>query len=133
LGLSRTVSIEDIDTAARVGRAVRPVERGADGQIVEAHSISAGLDYPGVGPEHAWLKDSGRATYVSVTDDQAMEGFDMLARLEGIQPALESSHAIAYACRLARRMRRSETVLVNLSGRGDKDMGILMGHMERKS
>jgi tryptophan synthase beta chain len=109
------------------------VLQNADGQIVEAHSISAGLDYPGVGPEHAWLKDSGRATYVSVTDDQAMEGFDMLARLEGIQPALESSHAIAYACRLARRMRRSETVLVNLSGRGDKDMGILMGHMERKS
>jgi tryptophan synthase beta chain len=108
------------------------VLQDADGQILEAHSISAGLDYPGVGPEHAWLKDSGRATYVSVTDDQAMEGFDLLSRLEGIQPALESSHAIAYAYRLARRMRRSETVLVNLSGRGDKDMGILMNHMERK-
>jgi len=99
------------------------------GQILEAHSISAGLDYPGVGPEHAWLKDAGRATYVSVTDAQALEGFDLLSRLEGIQPALESSHAVAYGYALARRMRRSETVLINLSGRGDKDLGILM---ERK-
>jgi tryptophan synthase beta chain len=107
------------------------VLQDADGQILEAHSISAGLDYPGVGPEHAWLKDSGRAAYVSVTDGQAMEGFDLLSRLEGIQPALESSHAVAYAYRLARRMQRSESVLVNLSGRGDKDMGILMGHMRR--
>ncbi len=105
------------------------VLQSGDGQILEAHSISAGLDYPGVGPEHAWLKDSGRASYVSVTDDQALEGFDLLSRLEGIQPALESSHAVAYACRLAKRMRRSETVLVNLSGRGDKDMGILMERM----
>jgi tryptophan synthase beta chain len=103
------------------------VLQDADGQILEAHSISAGLDYPGVGPEHAWLKDSGRATYVSVTDDQALDAFDRLSRLEGIQPALESSHAVAYAYRLAGRMRRSETVLVNLSGRGDKDMGILIG------
>ncbi|MBI5904611.1 MAG: tryptophan synthase subunit beta [Deltaproteobacteria bacterium] len=102
-----------------------------DGQIVDAHSISAGLDYPGVGPEHAWLKDSGRARYVSVTDSQALEGFDMLSRLEGIQPALESSHAVAYAVSLARRMPRSSSVLVNLSGRGDKDMGILM-ERERK-
>ena len=99
------------------------------GQILEAHSISAGLDYPGVGPEHAWLKDTGRATYVSVTDAQALEGFDLLSRLEGIQPALESSHAVAYGYALARRMRKSETVLINLSGRGDKDLGILM---ERK-
>ncbi len=99
------------------------------GQILEAHSISAGLDYPGVGPEHAWLKETGRATYVSVTDNQALEGFDLLSRLEGIQPALESSHAVAYGYALARRMRKSETVLINLSGRGDKDMGILM---ERK-
>ncbi len=99
------------------------------GQILEAHSISAGLDYPGVGPEHAWLKDTGRATYVSVTDAQALEGFDLLSRFEGIQPALESSHAVAYGYALARRMRRSETVLINLSGRGDKDLGILM---ERK-
>jgi len=101
----------------------------ADGQVLEAHSISAGLDYPGVGPEHAWLKDTGRARYVSVTDRQALGGFDLLSRLEGIQPALESSHAVAYAFALARRMRPSGTILVNLSGRGDKDMGILM---ERK-
>jgi tryptophan synthase beta chain len=99
------------------------------GQVLEAHSISAGLDYPGVGPEHAWLKDTGRARYVSVTDRQALEGFDRLSRLEGIQPALESSHAVAYAFALARSMRPSETILLNLSGRGDKDMGILM---ERK-
>ncbi|HQU13366.1 MAG TPA: tryptophan synthase subunit beta, partial [Thermodesulfobacteriota bacterium] len=98
----------------------------ADGQILEAHSISAGLDYPGVGPEHAWLKETGRAKYVSVTDAQALSGFSLLSRYEGIQPALESSHAVAFAYRLAAKMRPSETVLVNLSGRGDKDMGILM-------
>jgi tryptophan synthase beta chain len=98
----------------------------ADGQILEAHSISAGLDYPGVGPEHAWLKETGRAKYVSVTDAQALSGFSLLSRFEGIQPALESSHAVAFAYRLAKKMRPSETVLVNLSGRGDKDMGILM-------
>jgi tryptophan synthase beta chain len=97
-----------------------------DGQVLEAHSISAGLDYPGVGPEHAWLKETGRARYVAVTDEQALEGFSLLSRFEGIQPALESSHAVAYAYRLARGMRRSQCVLVNLSGRGDKDMGILM-------
>ncbi len=97
-----------------------------NGQILEAHSISAGLDYPGVGPEHAWLKVAGRARYVSVTDEQALSGFSMLSRFEGIQPALESSHAVAYACALAKKMRGSETVLINLSGRGDKDMGILM-------
>src|SRR3990172_7508156 len=97
-----------------------------DGQILEAHSISAGLDYPGVGPEHSWLKATGRAKYVSVTDAQALSGFTLLSRYEGIQPALESSHAVAFAYRLAGRMRRSETVLVNLSGRGDKDMGMLM-------
>jgi len=100
-----------------------------DGQVLEAHSISAGLDYPGVGPEHAWLKTTGRARYVSVTDAQALDGFDLLSRLEGIQPALESSHAVAYAVTLARRMKRSETVVLNLSGRGDKDMGILMERM----
>jgi tryptophan synthase beta chain len=100
-----------------------------DGQVLEAHSVSAGLDYPGVGPEHAWLKTTGRARYVSVTDGQALAGFDLLSKLEGIQPALESSHAVAYAFALARRMRRSETVMLNLSGRGDKDMGILMERM----
>ena len=93
-----------------------------NGQIIETHSISAGLDYPGVGPEHAWLKDSGRAEYVAVTDDEALEAFHKLCRLEGIIPALESSHALAYAAKLAPRMRKDQILLVNLSGRGDKDM-----------
>jgi tryptophan synthase beta chain len=94
----------------------------ADGQIQETHSISAGLDYPGVGPEHAWLKDSGRAQYVSVTDDEALKAFHSLCRLEGIIPALESSHALAYAMKIAPAMARDKILLVNLSGRGDKDM-----------
>ncbi len=93
-----------------------------NGQIIETHSISAGLDYPGVGPEHAWLKDSGRAEYVSVTDDEALEAFHNLCRLEGIIPALESSHALAYAAKMAPRMKSDQILLVNLSGRGDKDM-----------
>ncbi len=93
-----------------------------NGQIIETHSISAGLDYPGVGPEHAWLKDSGRAEYVAITDDEALEAFHKLCRLEGIIPALESSHALAYAAKLAPRMRKDQVLLVNLSGRGDKDM-----------
>ena len=93
-----------------------------NGQIIETHSISAGLDYPGVGPEHAWLKDSGRAEYVAVTDDEALEAFHKLCRLEGIIPALESSHALAYAAKLAPRMRKDQILLINLSGRGDKDM-----------
>ncbi|RLA21291.1 MAG: tryptophan synthase subunit beta [Gammaproteobacteria bacterium] len=93
-----------------------------NGGIIETHSISAGLDYPGVGPEHAWLKDSGRAEYVSVTDKEALEGFHALTRIEGIIPALESSHALAYAMKKAPTMRTDEILLVNLSGRGDKDM-----------
>jgi len=93
-----------------------------DGEIIETHSISAGLDYPGVGPEHAWLKDKGRAEYVSITDQEALEGFHALTRLEGIIPALESSHALAYAMKLAPTMRTDQTLLINLSGRGDKDM-----------
>ncbi len=93
-----------------------------DGQIIETHSISAGLDYPGVGPEHAWLKDTGRANYVSVTDDEALEAFHRLTRTEGIIPALESSHAIAYAMKLAPTMDKDKIMLINLSGRGDKDM-----------
>jgi tryptophan synthase beta chain len=96
-----------------------------DGEIIETHSISAGLDYPGVGPEHAWLKDCGRAHYVSITDDEAMEGFHALTRMEGIIPALESSHAVAYATKLARTMSRDQHILVNLSGRGDKDMNTI--------
>ncbi|HUQ48701.1 MAG TPA: tryptophan synthase subunit beta [Gemmatimonadaceae bacterium] len=94
----------------------------SDGQIHPAHSISAGLDYPGVGPEHAWLKDSGRAEYVAVTDDDALRGFEMLSRLEGIIPALETSHAIAWVADNASRWSPSESVLICVSGRGDKDM-----------
>lgn len=93
-----------------------------NGQIIETHSISAGLDYPGVGPEHALLKDLGRAQYVSVTDDEALQAFHDLTRIEGIIPALESSHALAYATKLAPTMSPDQILLVNLSGRGDKDM-----------
>lgn len=93
-----------------------------NGQIIETHSISAGLDYPGVGPEHAWLKDSGRASYVGITDDEALAAFHGCCRIEGIMPALESSHAIAYATKLAPTLSRDKILLVNLSGRGDKDM-----------
>ena len=93
-----------------------------NGQITETHSISAGLDYPGVGPEHAWLKDSGRAEYVSATDEEALEAFHRLCRIEGIIPALESSHAIAHAMKIAPTMAKDQVLLVNLSGRGDKDM-----------
>ncbi|WP_425258058.1 tryptophan synthase subunit beta [Rubrivivax sp. RP6-9] len=95
----------------------------ANGQITETHSISAGLDYPGVGPEHAYLKDIGRAEYVGITDDEALAAFHHLCRNEGIIPALESSHAYAYAMQLARTMRPDQSILVNLSGRGDKDIG----------
>jgi tryptophan synthase beta chain len=94
----------------------------ADGQIVETHSISAGLDYPGVGPEHSWLKESGRVTYAAVTDRDALAAFHELTRLEGIMPALESSHAIAYAKGLARELGRNKCLVINLSGRGDKDI-----------
>jgi tryptophan synthase beta chain len=93
-----------------------------NGQIIETHSISAGLDYPGVGPEHAWLKDSGRAEYVSVTDEEALNAFHVLTRCEGIMPALESAHAVAHAMKIAAKMSKDEVLLVNLSGRGDKDM-----------
>ncbi|MFY9718158.1 MAG: tryptophan synthase subunit beta [Candidatus Cybelea sp.] len=95
----------------------------AEGQVRETHSISAGLDYPGVGPEHAFLKESGRATYVQITDDEAVEAFHAFARCEGIVPALESAHAIAFARKLAGRRSAEDLILVNLSGRGDKDIG----------
>ena len=95
----------------------------ANGQIIETHSISAGLDYPGVGPEHAYLKDIGRAEYVGITDQEALHAFHHLCRTEGIIPALESSHAVAYAMKLAKTMRPHQHLLVNLSGRGDKDIG----------
>ncbi|MCE1244255.1 tryptophan synthase subunit beta [Oryzomicrobium sp.] len=94
----------------------------ANGQIIETHSVSAGLDYPGVGPEHAWLKDSGRASYVGISDHEALQAFHDCCRLEGIIPALESSHALAYAAKLAPTLPRDKVLLVNLSGRGDKDM-----------
>jgi len=93
-----------------------------DGQIIETHSVSAGLDYPGVGPEHAWLKDTLRAEYVGITDAEALKAFHDLCRLEGIIPALESSHALAYAAKLAPTLPKDKILLVNLSGRGDKDM-----------
>ncbi len=93
-----------------------------DGQVIETHSVSAGLDYPGVGPEHAWLKDSGRAEYVSIDDEEALRAFHECCRIEGIIPALESSHAIAYATNLAPTLPADKIILVNLSGRGDKDM-----------
>jgi tryptophan synthase beta chain len=96
-----------------------------DGEIIETHSISAGLDYPGVGPEHAWLKDSGRANYVSITDAEAMVGFHTLTRMEGIIPALESSHAVAYAMNLAPTLDKDQHILINLSGRGDKDINTI--------
>jgi tryptophan synthase beta chain len=93
-----------------------------DGQTIESHSISAGLDYPGIGPEHAWLKDSGRATYVGISDSEAMQGMLDLSRTEGIIPAIETAHALAGALDLARTLSPTDIILINLSGRGDKDM-----------
>jgi tryptophan synthase beta chain len=101
------------------------VLQDSDGQIQPTHSISAGLDYPGVGPEHAYLKATGRALYTSVTDDQALEAFMDLSKMEGIIPALESAHAVHYAIRLASKMRPDQTVVINLSGRGDKDVNVV--------
>jgi len=98
------------------------------GQIIHTHSISAGLDYPGVGPEHAWLKDSGRANYVAIDDNEALQGFHDLTRIEGIIPALESSHALAYATKLAPTMSKNQIIIVNLSGRGDKDIHTVAEH-----
>ncbi len=115
-------------TAGRVGvlhGCMSYVLQNDDGQIATAHSISAGLDYPGVGPEHAYYRDAGRFEFVSITDEQALEGFQALARLEGIMPALESAHAVAHALRLAKTLPRSKTVVVGLSGRGDKDVQVV--------
>jgi tryptophan synthase beta chain len=103
-----------------------------DGQVQIAHSIAAGLDYPGVGPEHAYYKKIGRAEYVSVDDQQALQGLKLLAKTEGIIPALESSHAIAYLETLARRAKKNSNVIVCLSGRGDKDMHTLKDHLVKK-
>ena len=95
------------------------------GQIAPVYSISAGLDYPGVGPEHAMLKDIGRAQYVAITDDEAVEGFEYLSRVEGIIPAIESSHAIAYAMKYAKTLDKDKIIVVNVSGRGDKDVAAI--------
>jgi tryptophan synthase beta chain len=102
------------------------------GQIRETYSISAGLDYPGVGPEHSYLKDSGRATYVAVSDDEALAGFQLLCQTEGIVPALEPAHAIYYAAKVAGSLNQEQIIVVNLSGRGDKDMDIVAGKLEVK-
>lgn len=99
------------------------------GQVIEAHSISAGLDYPGIGPEHCYLKDSGRVTYASITDDEALEALQILCKTEGIIPALESSHAVAYALKLAKEMKSEETLVICLSGRGDKDVEALQVYL----
>ena len=93
-----------------------------NGQVAATHSISAGLDYPSIGPEHAFLHDAGRVEYVSVSDSEALEAFQLLSKLEGIIPALESAHAVAHAIKVAREMRRDQIIVVNLSGRGDKDV-----------
>jgi tryptophan synthase beta chain len=108
------------------------VLQDADGQIKETYSISAGLDYPGVGPEHTYLKETGRAVYVSVTDEEALDGFQLLCRTEGIAPALESSHAVAYAEKIAGKMGKEELLVINVSGRGDKDMDVVSRVLEVK-
>jgi tryptophan synthase beta chain len=101
----------------------------ADGQILEGHSISAGLDYPGVGPEHSWLKDTGRVTYVPATDNEALAAFQMLTRVEGIIPALEPAHALAYVAKLAPQMSKEQIIVMNLCGRGDKDIFNVAKHL----
>jgi tryptophan synthase beta chain len=101
----------------------------ADGQVIEAHSISAGLDYPGVGPEHSWLKDAGRVEYVSVTDDEALEAFQLCTRLEGIIPALESAHAVAHVIRMAGGLKSDNLLVLCMSGRGDKDLDTVAGRL----
>jgi tryptophan synthase beta chain len=108
------------------------VLQDAWGQIQETHSISAGLDYPGVGPEHSFLKSTSRVTYDSVTDDEALDAFSELSRSEGIIPALESCHALAYAKKLAAKMSKDEIIVVNLSGRGDKDVEVVTSRMGLK-
>jgi tryptophan synthase beta chain len=100
-----------------------------DGQILEAHSISAGLDYPGIGPEHSWLHDIGRVEYVSATDDEALAAFQLCTRAEGIIPALEPAHALAHVTKLAPRMRKDEIIVMNMCGRGDKDIFTVAEHL----
>jgi tryptophan synthase beta chain len=117
-------------TAGVLHGALTYILQDPDGQIQEAYSISAGLDYPGVGPEHSYLRQSGRAAYVAITDKEALEGFHLLSRVEGIIPALESSHAIAYAGKIAGTFGPAQSMIINLSGRGDKDLQIVMNAME---
>jgi tryptophan synthase beta chain len=105
----------------------------ADGQINEAHSISAGLDYPGIGPEHSWLNDIKRVKYLSATDDEALAAFELCSRLEGIIPALEPAHALARVMDLAPQKPKDHLMVVNLSGRGDKDLASVADYLERKS
>jgi len=104
--------------------------QSADGQIQDAHSISAGLDYPGIGPEHAWLSDIGRVSYAAITDDEALEAFHALCRVEGIIPALETAHAIAYVMKVAPTLPQDHLIVINLSGRGDKDMSTVLAVMD---
>lgn len=135
---TRLIGVEAAGEGMDTGRHSASLQRGSpgvlhgnrtyvlqddNGQVIETHSISAGLDYPGVGPEHAFLKDIGRAEYVGITDQEALQAFHYLCRTEGIIPALESSHAVAYAMKLAKTMQPDQSILVNLSGRGDKDIG----------
>ena len=101
-----------------------------EGQITDAHSISAGLDYPGIGPEHAWLHDIGRAEYVSITDKEAIDGFQVCTRLEGIIPALETAHAIAHVIKIAGDLDKNHVIVLNMSGRGDKDMDTVSAYLE---
>jgi tryptophan synthase beta chain len=103
--------------------------QNADGQVLEGHSISAGLDYPGVGPEHSWLKDTGRVTYVPATDKEALDAFQMCTQLEGIIPALEPSHALAWVKKLAPTLPKDNLLVMNMCGRGDKDIFAVAGHL----
>src|SRR5207253_7078784 len=100
-----------------------------DGQIIDAHSISAGLDYPGIGPEHAWLNDAGRVRYVSITDDEALEAFQLCTRLEGIIPALEPAHALAHVAKIAPTLPSDHLLVMNMCGRGDKDIFAVADHL----
>ncbi|GBQ60084.1 tryptophan synthase subunit beta [Komagataeibacter swingsii] len=140
----RLIGVEAAGCGLDSGRTAASIERGrpgvlhgnrtyllqdADGQITEAHSISAGLDYPGVGPEHSWLSDIGRAEYVGATDQEALDAFQLCTRTEGIIPALESAHAIAYAAKIAPGMDRDKIIVINISGRGDKDIFTVAEHL----
>src|SRR5262249_33960549 len=144
----RLVGVEAAGAGLRSGRPGAPLSAGIpgvlhgslsyvvqdeDGQILPAHSISAGLDYPGVGPEHSWLKDTGRAEYVAVTDQEALDALELLSRLEGIIPALESAHAVAHAVRVAATLPREARLVIGLSGRGDKDVDTVRAARARSS